>query len=493
MSDAFVARQPIFNHKLEAVGYELLWRGGYIHEGGIGDGNPEGATARVILNLLTELDFARVVGQKLAWINAPRDFVVDGLVQAIPPNLIGLDIPEEDLADAEMVEALRDLKAAGYKLALDDFQGRPGSDQLVGLFDIVKLNMLKLGRRRLTEQVLHLKRYRGTLLAQGLETREAHEFCAQAGCDLFQGYFFCQPSVVATRRIAPNRLALLQVIAALHRPDVQLADLGKLISHDVALSFRLLRYVNSAYFGLRGEVRSMGQALALLGIENVRRWATLTVLATIDDKPSELTTTALIRARFCELAGPSVGITGSAELFTLGLFSVLDAMMDAPMQDVVASLPLAEDVREALSFRRGIRGRLLDCVVALEVGRPDEAQAIVPRAGELYLEALMWANTAVESLLSDAEPEKRASAPPPAETVAAGSKPPPGVAPSRPAPSATITDLADRRRQPALDDEPSGWFRRLLARLRAWFRGDGLRASDHEAGSPEPADERHAA
>ena len=145
----------------------------------------------------------------------------------------------------------------------------------------------------------------------------------------------------------------------LNDPAVQLEQIEQLIAHDVALSFRLLRYVNSAFFGLRGDVRSIGQALALLGLENVRRWSTLSVLASIDDKPTELTLTALIRARFCELAGEALGIAGGAELFTLGLFSVLDAMMDAPMIDVVASLPLAAEMRDALVSRKGKRGLLL--------------------------------------------------------------------------------------------------------------------------------------
>jgi EAL and modified HD-GYP domain-containing signal transduction protein len=222
--------------------------------------------------------------------------------------------------------------------------------------------------------------------------------CIAIGCDLFQGYFFCRPAVVGARGIAANRLALLQVVAALNDPAADVPDVEQLIARDVALSFRLLRYVNSAYFGLRGDVRSIGQALALLGLENVKRWATLTTLASIDNKPTELTLTALIRARFCELAGGQLQIATPAELFTLGLFSVIDGMMDAPMHDVVASLPLADDMREALVQRSGRLGRLLDCITTLETGEDGPGTSIVNRPGELFFEALMWANTAAESL-----------------------------------------------------------------------------------------------
>ena len=353
MPDAFVARQPIFNPKLEVVGYELLFRGeGYANDVAM-IANPESATATVVLNALTELDLGRLVGSRTAWVNISREFVTGGLAHALPSGLVGLEIPETEQFDDEMLGALGELKQQGYKLALDDFRYREGSEALLELFDVVKLNINELGREQLSELVQRLKPYEGKLVAEKLSTQADHEFCVDAGCDLFQGYFFCRPAVACTRGIAANRLALLQVAAVLNDPDVQLEQIEQLIVHDVALSFRLLRYVNSAFFGLRGDVRSIGQALALLGLENVKRWATLSVLASIDDKPTELTVTALIRARFCELAGEPLGIASPAELFTLGLFSVLDAMMDAPMVDVIASLPLATEMREALVCRQG--------------------------------------------------------------------------------------------------------------------------------------------
>ena len=364
---AFIARQPIFNPKLEVVGYELLFRGrGYAADAQFDDA--EVATATVVLNTVTELDMDRIVAGRTAWINVSREFVLDDLIQAIPPTVAGLEIPETERFDDEMIDALRDLKRAGYRLALDDFRYRDGSEEVLDLFDVVKLSMPELGRPGMRELTTRLRPYRGLVLADKLGTRPDHEVCIAAGCDLFQGYFFCRPAVVGTRGIAANRLALLQMVARLNDPTVELSDIESLAVRDVALSFRLLRYVNSAFFGLRGDVRSIGQALALLGLENVRRWATLSTLAGIDNKPTELTLTALIRARFCELAGGRLAIGTPAELFTLGLFSVIDGMMDAPMHDVVASLPLADDIRKALVQRRGRMGQLLDCVVSLEIG-----------------------------------------------------------------------------------------------------------------------------
>ena len=342
---------------------------------------------------------SRIVANKTAWVNVSREFVLGGLIQAVPSSVVGLEIPETECFDDEMIGALRELKREGYRLAMDDFRYRDGSAEVLELFDVVKLSMPELGRQPMREMVARLRAggrpFEGKVLADKVGTQPDHEVCIAVGCDLFQGYFFCRPAVVGTRGIAANRLALLQVVAALNDPSVQFSDLEQIVKRDVALSFRLLRYVNSAYYGLRGEVRSIGQALALLGLDNVRRWATLSTMASIDNKPTELTLTALIRARFCELAGSNLGAGSASELFTLGLFSVIDAMMDAPMLDVVSSLPLAEDIREALVQRQGPMGRLLDSVVALENGEDDGA---LPKAGEIYLEALMWANSAAESL-----------------------------------------------------------------------------------------------
>ncbi len=471
MPDAFVARQPIFNDKLDVVGYELLFRGeGYANDNAViaapegPAATPEGATATVVLNLLTELELKRIVGNKTAWVNVSRDFVIGGLVQAIPAGLVGLEIPESELMDDGMVGALRELKDHGYRLGLDDFRARPGSEELLELFDVVKLNMPELGREQLSEHVERLRPHGSVLVAEKLATQEDHEFCAGAGCGLFQGYFFCRPSMVAARGISANRLSLLQVVSSLQNPDVNLEDVERLIARDVALSFRLLRYVNSAFFGLRGDVRSIGQALALLGLENVRRWATLSVLASIDDKPTELTVTALIRARFCELAGAQFGIATPAERFTLGLFSVLDAMMDAPMHDVVSSLPLAEDIRDALVRRRGKLGLLLDCVNTIETGDYGYAPSLVAGAGELYFESLTWANTAAESLFGEpeaaAEPDREAarqlhSTPPPLSVGA------PVQAPA-PAPEPVVVVQAE---PPAR----AGFFARLAAKLSGLF------------------------
>jgi c-di-GMP phosphodiesterase len=396
MPEVFVARQPIFDRNLHVAGYELLFRGGDATTALVADS--EGATASVVLGAFTEIGLERLVGSKPAWVNVSREFVLGGLASTMPPSVVGLEILEDELLDERFVHALIELKRQGYRLALDDFEYSVSAERLLGLVDVVKLDLIALGREGMAREVARLKPYGATILAEKVESHEEHAFCAGLGCDLFQGFFFCRPELLHNRGIVANRASMLQVVAALQDPTVQLGQLERMIGRDVGLSFRLLRYINSAFFGLRFEISSIGQALALLGVENLRRWATLTVLASIDGKPPELTVTALVRARFCEQAGELLPGPRPGELFTLGLFSVIDALMDAPIDEVVGMIPFPSDMRDALVDRKGEKGALLDCVTALEAGDFDRAQRLVRGAGELYVEALMWADEAAGAL-----------------------------------------------------------------------------------------------
>jgi c-di-GMP phosphodiesterase len=399
MSEVFVARQPIFDRRLEVAGYELLFRGSVVSaEATIT--SAEGATANVVINSFTEIGLDRIVGTHPAWINVSREFLLGGLARTVPPGLVLLEILEDQLVDGPLIAAIEELKQEGYQLALDDFTYSPSVEPLLALVDVVKLDLLALGREGLAREIARLKPYGVRLLGEKLETHDDYAYCADAGCELFQGYFFCRPELVRDRRVHANRTSLMEVLAALQDPRIELYPLEQMISRDVGLSYRLLRYINSAFFGLRREVRSLGQALALLGVENLRHWAALSVFAGIDDKPAELTVTALLRARFCELAGARCGEAGRSELFTLGLFSVIDALMDTPLDEVLAKIPFPEDMRDALITHRGEKGRLLDCITALEIGDFERARAIVPDAGDLYLECVQWATEAADPLLA---------------------------------------------------------------------------------------------
>jgi EAL and modified HD-GYP domain-containing signal transduction protein len=394
-SEVFIGRQPIFDRNKRVVGYEILFRDDQAAEAGVVDGAT--ATATVILNSLTEIGLDRLVGDHIAWINLPREAALAGIGTELPPGVTGFEIIEDELVDEELLRAIRGLKERGYRISLDDFEYREELKPLVELADVVKLDYLALGAEGFARQVELLKPYQVSLLAEKIETHEAHQHSMALGCDLFQGFFYQEPEVIHEKRIEVGRGSVLQIIAALQNTELQFDQLEPLIARDLPLSVRLLRYINSAFFGLGRQVTSVRQALVLLGLDNVRRWATLTVMGSLSGKTSELTSTALIRARFCELAGAAAGLD-SAEMFTVGLFSLIDAMMDASLEDVLDELPFPDEMRVALLRHAGPMGTILDAATALEGGYFGDAKLLVEGAGALYVQSLLWAQEASGAL-----------------------------------------------------------------------------------------------
>jgi EAL and modified HD-GYP domain-containing signal transduction protein len=395
MNEVLLARQPIMDGDLTAVGYELLYRETGSDHANVRD--DELATARVSLRAMTEIDFGPLVDQRRAWINVTREFVLGGLAETIPPDRVVLELLEDQLVDKTLIDAVSKLRTNGYLVALDDFTLTPDIEPLLPKVDIVKLDLRALGAEGFTRLAHDLSRHHLTLVAEKLEDHADFEVAVAAGCHLFQGYFFCRPELIEGTSVAPNKLALLKLAADVQDPGVDLEALDRVISTDIALSYRLLRYINSAYFSVRTPVSTVMQAVTLLGIDNVRSWTTMMILAQIGGKPQELFITALVRARFCQLAGQ--GEDGaSSERFALGLFSVIDALTDRPMASVVRALPFPEAMREALINRSGA-GRLLNCVEAIERGEFARARQLVRGASRHYLDAVAWTNETSRSVL----------------------------------------------------------------------------------------------
>jgi len=396
MTNVSLARQPILAPDQSLEGYELLYPHAEAEQDTVDDDAL--ATARLAVNALNEIGLEHLVGETRAWIHVTPEFLAQAdLVRTLPPERVVLELKAAQFTDQSTLELLPGLREAGYLLALEGCRYEPECEPLLRLVDITKLDMHLLGPRELARQAFKLKPYELTLVAEKIESYEDFRLARAAGADLVQGYFFCRPHLVGARAILPSRIALMQLASALQDPTVELLDLERLISNDVALSYRLLKYINSAYFNLRGRISSIKQAVALLGIEPLRRWATLTAFAEMGDKPRELFVTALIRAHFCQHAGqPQDG--PPSELFTLGLFSVLDALNDTPMQTALQNLPLTPSMRDALIDHTG-PGRLLDCVMAIEDGQFEHANEILDDASEHYLESVAWSNDAGKQLI----------------------------------------------------------------------------------------------
>ncbi len=392
MQQVFIGRQPIFDRHNRVFAYELLWRAGNQSSARFADGDQ--ATTDVLLNALMDIGLDRLVGNHPAFINLTRGFVLGEHPLPDMQGRVVLEILEDIEMDDALLVAICKLASQGYTIALDDFIYTPSLQPLVELADIIKIDLLSLSDDTLEAHVRELRRFPVKLLAEKVEDRESWQHCLDLGFDYFQGYFFARPNVVQSRRMPGNRLAIIQLVGQLTNPEVSDSELESLISQDVSLSFRLLRYINSARFGLQQPIDSLAQAIMLLGRDTLRQLTSLLALSQLDSNPRELMMTALIRARMAEQLARRLKLSDSNRHFTAGLFSVIDAMLGQPMEQVLAQLPLSEALNNALLNHEGELGELLGCVIAWDEANWAEARypaLDTEQLCEAYLQAIDWA------------------------------------------------------------------------------------------------------
>jgi EAL and modified HD-GYP domain-containing signal transduction protein len=389
---AGVARQPILDRSSRLVGYELLFRAHQAETAGVLDDRE--ATSTVILDGLLDVGLFDLVGKNLAYVNVSRDFLLSVRPLPLPPRQVVLELLEDQVVDEALLEVLGDLVAEGFTIALDDFRLTPETERLLEYARIVKVDVLEHAGRALEELVgdLRARHPVPTLLAEKVETREDFERCRQLGFQAFQGYFFARPSRVAQQRLPSQGFASLKAMADLST-TADFDELEQIITRDAGLSMRLLRYANSAYLSLPRRVGSIHEGLTWLGATTVRRFALMVALAGTRDVPSELLVTALVRARMCQLLSGE-DVAGDSH-FTVGLFSVADALANAPMEEVIEQLPFREDVADALLCRTGEFGELLTGVISYQRGDFAAAGELIrghPDVERTYREAIMWAD-----------------------------------------------------------------------------------------------------
>lgn len=405
MSDLLplLARQPIFDRKMQVVAYELLCRSTDLSQEGhhIGDM----ASSQVLLHVFTELSIERVVGHHLAFINFTRT-----LLLTPPPfdrRQLVVEVLEGQRVDAQMLHSLKELREQGYTIALDDFVLSPETEGLIPYADIIKLDVLQLSSAEIRQHIAYLKPFGISLLAEKVETYEMLEFCKDAGFDLFQGYFLARPKVIKGRKITENKQAVLQLMSILHDPNVSLEKVEQLISRDPLLSYKFLRLVNSAAFALPRTVESLRQAVTLLGLNIIKNWVNLLAMANLGDKPMELSIAALTRARLCEVIATKMNSKSRKDtFFTVGLLSTLDAFMDAPLETLLNNISLSDQLNAALLEHLGEEGKVLDIVEHYERAEWDlidwnylQTRKISPEAlSHMYLDALQWVDDTLNSM-----------------------------------------------------------------------------------------------
>jgi EAL and modified HD-GYP domain-containing signal transduction protein len=397
--EVYVARQPIFDKNKKIYGYELLFRDGIANFFPEIDGDT--ATSKVLSNSFFALGIDRITGGKRAFINFTRELLVLKIPTMFPREKIMVEILEDVKPDEQVVSACKEMAQDGYRIALDDFCYKPDLQPLIDLAKIVKIEFMLYSIEKVKEQVDKLAVHNVNLLAEKLENEEAFQLASKMGFEYFQGYFFSKPQVMEGKDIAPSKLSLLQIIAEVNKADFKFEELEKLIVRDVSTSYKLMRYINSAYFRRVQEISSIKQAITLLGEKEVRRFISLIALAQLaSDKPDELIRTSIIRARFCELLGKYIGSMDESELFTVGLFSLIDAILDDTMANIMEKLPFSKAIKGALVYKEGELSDYLNLVSNYEIGGWKAVSETVTKIGvseekipEFYMDAIGWADS----------------------------------------------------------------------------------------------------
>lgn len=394
----FVARQPILNRTGQVFGYELLYRAGA--EALACEAPTDLAASRVLSDAVLNLGLDTLTSGRKAFMNVSRTLLLSGHATLLPPKAVVLEVLETVEVDAAIVQTCRSLRARGYSVALDDYLPGLGADALLPHANFVKVDVLNTTR----DQWIEIRRAMPsavTLVAEKVETADIYEDLRNIGYHLFQGYYFCRPKMFRAGALSGHRLAYAQLLMALNNENVTVSQVEDLIKHDASLSYRVLRCINSAAYGIRRQIQSIRQAVVLLGLDQVRKWASVWALAGLNEGASaELVTVAILRARACELLAQSIlPREQSSEYFLLGLCSLLDVILRKPMDEALSELPISDAIKGALLGAPNLARSVLDAVIAYERAEWDDASRHAAAAGlalttlpEAYADALRWAN-----------------------------------------------------------------------------------------------------
>jgi c-di-GMP-related signal transduction protein len=392
----FLARQPILTRDQKFYAYEILSRYGPENYCRPAAGRP------VLVNAMDELFLMglRTMTEGLpAFLNCTAEFLLNDYLTLLPKELIVGEILETVTPEKDVLAACQRVKQQGYRLALDDYCDVPETKPFLEIADFVKVDVLMTTFAEQKRIVERCHESRIPVIAEKVETDEQFRRCAQIGYDYFQGYFFCRPQIVARRSVPANKTVYLQLLAAANEPVFNLQKISQLFRRDVSLSYRLLRYLNSPVFGFRAEIRSIPYALTLLGERPLRKWISLVSVACLGDEVADgLLRLPLLRARFCELIGLRVEMhRDTNELFLVGLLSVMDALLNMRMSDVLAEVPVDEEIKKALIGEASRYRPIFEVVLDYESATWDQLAHSARRVGlreeflpDLYLQSVRW-------------------------------------------------------------------------------------------------------
>ncbi|MBF7073841.1 EAL domain-containing protein [Glaciecola sp. MH2013] len=407
---AYVARQAIYNIDKRVFAYELLFRDG--DSNCFPDMSPDEATSNMIATSHLSVGIDDITFNKPAFINFHRDTLLYRFPSTLDPLNVVIEIVETVDVDDELVQACRHIRNLGYQLALDDYDFGPRWDVFLPFIDYIKIEVEELEKHgdELDSKIRQLTDHGIKIIAEKVETHEQFERFRAMGVKLFQGYFLARPEMVRHRDLNASLHSVSELVGLSHSPNFDVKEVSKIIERDVGLAYKLMRFVNNPLVNKRQQIESLQHALNYMGHIEIKKFIALLALANLrGEKPGELLTQSLVRARFCSLMSIDLNLPENPpSSFLLGLFSMLDALLDTPMESLVSKLPVGAELQDALCHknRDSNMGLQLRACYAFEEANWDEIDYIATdfeltsdRMYTLYYEAMHWAQNMSSSVI----------------------------------------------------------------------------------------------
>jgi c-di-GMP phosphodiesterase len=361
-----------------------------------------GDQMRTIYRMFTDSGLDEVVGERPGLVTLTSDALSEGLWKTIPKSRVMLGYMNSSDYSDNTLKLLSQVAEQGYRLAVSGNLPAECMGLLNSAAHTVVLDVTQYTPDELRKRVESLRAFKSLIAAAGVDTYDDLEYCKDLKFDFYQGHFLFRPAA-QQKSIPVNRMNMLRLLSKLHDPKMEMVDVEKLISQDVALTYKILQYANSAAMALRSKVNSAGHAVRLIGLETIRNWSSALLLSSVDNKPRELMTSALIRARMCELLSESVKDAEKESYLSAGMLSVIDALLDCPMEKALSELPLADDIKAALIDGSGSIGKALSCSIAYERADWNNVRfnGLDPASVRAkYMTAIGWARKLTDELLN---------------------------------------------------------------------------------------------
>lgn len=396
----YAARQPILDRNKALYAYELLFRNGNANSFPLIDGNE--ATSRMIEGSQLSFTLDELLGNKPGFINFTMDTLLRQYPLMLPSHKVIIEILEDTLPQASLLDECKKLKKQGYTLALDDHTYTSDWEPFYPYIDIIKVDFRVSSVLNLQNIVDTAAKHRHIrLLAEKIETNSEFEQALQLGFSYFQGYFFARPEMLQTRVLPPASLAILRLLAEVSKPEPELATIIRIFEHDIPLSYKLLRYSNSVIFRRQSEIATIKQAIIVLGLQELKRFLSLLFMANIStDKPAELLRMSVIRAGFTEALSRIHQQSCPEKAFLAGMLSLIDAILDQSIESVMQQLPLSQDIKTALIDKTGPFAQYIDVIHHYETAAWAELDINAQKLGisvddihQAYHQAVLWADT----------------------------------------------------------------------------------------------------